>query len=154
MVYAAHGLGRIVAVERRRAGTAGEADVVVVELSEGLTVSLPRKLAEVQLRAPMTPEELQHVRNVLEEEPVANDKTWLSRRNDAIGKLTSGNAVELAEVVRDGAARARARSTGGSNVSERDVFLKARRLLSNEVSHVLGVSQVEADAWIDEQLGQ
>ena len=152
MVYASHGLGRVVRIDRPAVRGASE-DVVVVELSDGLTVSLPQKLAEAQLRAPLTSDQLRLVQEVLRQEPVGNDKPWLSRRHDAAGKLTNGGVVELAEIVRDGTVPARAHSTKG-NTSEREVLLKARRLLSREISFVLGLGATEADDWIDEQLGR
>ncbi len=150
MVYASHGLGRVVRIDRPTVRGVKEG-VVVVELSDGLTVSLPQTLAEAQLRAPVTSDQLRLVQEVLRQEPVASDKPWLSRRNDAAGKLTHGGVVGLAEIVRDSATLAR--STKG-NTSERDVFLKARRLLSREISHVLGLGATQADDWIDEQLGR
>jgi RNA polymerase-interacting CarD/CdnL/TRCF family regulator len=65
--------------------------------------------------------------------------------------------VELAEVVRDGAQRKRALAARSSKShlasGERDLYVRARRLLSEEIHVVRGVEEADADAWIEEQLG-
>jgi RNA polymerase-interacting CarD/CdnL/TRCF family regulator len=64
--------------------------------------------------------------------------------------------VELAELIADGARREWALAAKGikSQLSpgERELFVKARQLLSNEIALVRGVEPAEANAWIDEQL--
>jgi len=41
---------------------------------------------------------------------------------------------------------------GRSPPGEKEVFAKARELLSNEIALARGVEPAEANAWIDEQL--
>ena len=81
---------------------------------------------------------------------------WLKRRRDSQAKLNSGDPVELAEIVRDGASREGAVSAKGTksqlSPGERELFAKARQLLSAEIALVRGVEPAEADTWIDEQL--
>jgi RNA polymerase-interacting CarD/CdnL/TRCF family regulator len=63
---------------------------------------------------------------------------------------------ELAEVVRNGARRDRglkAKGTGSQlSPSERDLYLRARRLLSSEIAWARGLDPDEADDWIEAQL--
>ena len=156
VVYAAHGIGRIVAREKRIV-RGDEQEIVVLELSEGLTISLPVERAHEQLRAVASEAELERVRKTLSEEPVVSDKPWLGRQRDALAKLTGGDALDLAEIVRDGATREQVLNAKGKKTQlspgERDVFVKARQLLSSEIACARGLGTAEADLWIDEQLG-
>jgi RNA polymerase-interacting CarD/CdnL/TRCF family regulator len=40
------------------------------------------------------------------------------------------------------------------SLSERQLYLKARKLLSQEIGAARGIAADEADAWITEQLGE
>jgi RNA polymerase-interacting CarD/CdnL/TRCF family regulator len=71
--------------------------------------------------------------------------------------MAGGDPLRLAEVVLDGALRERRmRAKGnGSQLSagEKAIYTKARRLLSDEIGLAHGLKPIEADAWIDQQLG-
>jgi RNA polymerase-interacting CarD/CdnL/TRCF family regulator len=69
-------------------------------------------------------------------------------------KLIGGDLLELAEIVRDGMRRESRAKHDAPKVSdsERRLYLQARELLAGEISTARGLEQVEADAWIDEQL--
>ena len=71
--------------------------------------------------------------------------------------MTVGDAVSLAEVVRDGVRREAREPRGGEAVklslTERQLYLKARRLLADEIGVSRGVGALEADTWIGDQLG-
>ena len=68
------------------------------------------------------------------------------------GKLTHA----LAELIRDGARREWRLPAKGTksqlSPGEKELFAKARQLLSNEIALARGVEPAEANAWIDEQL--
>jgi RNA polymerase-interacting CarD/CdnL/TRCF family regulator len=70
--------------------------------------------------------------------------------------VAGGDPLGLAEVVRDGARRQRrliAKRNGSQlSPSERDLYIRARKLLSGEIGVVQGLEPAEADAWIEEQL--
>jgi CarD family transcriptional regulator len=155
VVYATHGVGRIVARETR-AIVGGDQEIIVLELEHGLTVTLPLERAHRQLRATVDVADMRKVQETLQEAGALSDDVWLKRRKDAQAKLKGSDPVELAEVVRDGAQRARALATGPSksqlSAGERDLYLQARRLLSEEIHLVRGVAEADADAWIEEQL--
>lgn len=155
VVYSSYGVGRVAAREQRLV-LGAEQEIVVLELADGLTVSLPIERARDQLRALASEAEIRQVRETLREEPAASDKPWLSRQRDARAKLTGGDPLGLAEIVRDGTSRERSLTEKGTKTQlspgERDVFVKARRLLSTEIAHVRGLGATEADRWIDQQL--
>ena len=155
VAYPPHGIGRVAAREKRVI-LGAEEDVVVVELGNDLSVTLPISRAEEQLRPPATEADLKKVQKALRESAVVSDEIWSKRVQQAQEKLRSGDALELAEIVRDGVRREQGKTTTGTptklSTSERALHLKARELLSGEIGVTRGVDQAEADAWIDEQL--
>jgi CarD family transcriptional regulator len=153
-VYGNHGVGRIAA--RRKQKVLGEVqEVVVLELDE-LTVTLPLELARTQLRPPADEAALRSVREALRDDSALSPSNWLSRRTETLEKLTGGSPVELAQIVSEGAQRERLRQAGGGKAqlssSEREIFTKARQLLSNEVALALDVDLAAAEGWIDRHL--
>ena len=158
VVYGTHGIGRI--TERKEQVVLGsKQEVVVVELEEGLTATLPVERAREQLRPVATEEDLRRVQETLREDRELSSDPWLARRTATLAKLTAGDPVQLAEIVGDGAQRERVRSAKANkphqlSPAEREVFVRARRLLAGEIALALGVQESAADGWIDEQLAR
>jgi RNA polymerase-interacting CarD/CdnL/TRCF family regulator len=150
VVSPAHGIGRITGRESRRG------EFVVVEFAAGLTVALPTELAIKQFRPPVSDSGLKRVQQALRQEQELDPAPWLSRRNRARSKLTSGDPVDLAELVREGATRERARTGKGAKAqigeSEKRFYTDARRRLTNEIAHARGQNPADAERWIDQQL--
>jgi CarD family transcriptional regulator len=157
VVYATHGVGRIVAREKRVIVGVGE-EIVVLELARSLTVTLPLERAHQLLRPLVDEADLRRVQQTLRSAGTLSSDVWLKRRKDTQAKLKGGDPVELAEVVRDGAQRGRAVAARPSkpqlSSGERDLYVRARRLLSEEIHVVRGGEEADADAWIEEQLEQ
>ena len=155
VVYRNHGIGRVAAREERTA-LGSTREVVVVEFGDDLTVTLPLELASTQLRPLASAAEIRRVRDALRDDGELSVDPWLSRRRQALDKLTRGGPVELAEMVSEGAQRERSRRAKGSkpqlSSGELEIFTKARTLLSSEIALALGIQPAEADGWIDEQL--
>jgi CarD family transcriptional regulator len=152
VVYSAHGVGRVVARERTLVGGA-ERDCVLVDLAAGLRVTLPIEVATGRLRALANEAEFKYVKETLAAEPGTRDGSWTRRIKENTAKLVSGGAVELAELVRDGAPyEAPAGGVSRLSAGERRLYLQARQLLAREICSARGVEQVEADAWIEAQL--
>jgi RNA polymerase-interacting CarD/CdnL/TRCF family regulator len=156
VVYAAYGVGRVVAREKR-AVVGVDQEIVVLELAHGLTVTLAFEQAIRLLRPPVDEADLSRVQQTLREAGMLFSEVWLKRRKDARAKLKGGDPVELAEVVRDSAQRLRALAArpGKPQLSpgENDLYKRARQLLSQEIRVVLGGEDLDAEAWIEEQLG-
>ena len=133
-------------------------EVVVVEVGDGLTVTLPVERAQLQLRGLASEADLRRVQHALREQRTLSVDPWLTRRRETMAKLTGGDVVELAEIVSDGAQRERTlKAEGrGSKLSpgERDIFLKAHHLLSDEIARIRGMDEAEAAGWIDDQLSR
>ena len=157
VVYGTHGIGRIASREQRAVlGTTRE--VVVVELEDGLTVTLPLERAREHLRPLASEADVRDVRKELRADRELNLGPWLSRRQAALDKLSSADPVKLAQIVSEGAQRQRMRLGSGSkpqlSAGEREIFVKARKLLSVEIAQALGLQPADADGWIDEQLAR
>src|SRR6266508_1142749 len=151
VVYAAHGVGRVAAREKRVVlGAARE--ILVLELAGGLSVTMPVERARELLRPLLSEADVRRVQATLREDHTLSEDVWLKRRKDTQVKLAGGDPLGLAEVVRDCAHRDQRliakRTRSRLSPSERDLYMRARRLLSGEI----GLEPAEADAWIEEQL--
>ena len=131
-------------------------EVVVLELEE-LTVTLPLTLARTQLRPVAGKADLGPVGVALGEDGELSSRNWLSRRRDTLEKLTGGTPLQLAQIVSEGAQRERLRiASGGPKaqlaVSERQLYTRARTLLTNEIALALGIQPAAAETWINGHL--
>jgi CarD family transcriptional regulator len=148
VVYAGHGVGQVVAHERKRVdGT--DRDCVVVELVTGLRVTLPLAQATERLRKVAGAREVEDVRQILSTEPQARAGRWTQRHNETKAKLAAGRATDLAEIIRDADPSERAARL---SPAERSAYLQARTLLVRELSLARDVGVDEAEAWIDAQI--
>ena len=147
VVYTGHGVGRVRERSRRLIGGV-EQEVVLIELFNGLSVSLPLERARLALRSPASESDLDAVREALRQDPSESDKRWVARRQDAEAKLVKGTPTDLAEVIRDSGARSSLTS------SERSLYLRARDCLAEEIAHVRGLDVEDGRTWIDQQLGR
>jgi RNA polymerase-interacting CarD/CdnL/TRCF family regulator len=148
VVYASHGIGRVKAL-----GAGGE--TVVLELPQELSVTLPIDRARELLRPLSSEPDIARIKRTLRGAETAAASTWSKRFNATREKVTAGDVVGLAEVVRDGVIRERrAAAQGGSAASptERHLYLKARKLLAEEIGRSRGIDPELADAWIVDQV--
>ena len=155
VVYAAYGVG-FIAVRERRLVLGVEKDVVVIELAGGLSVTLPVARAREQLRPPVSEAGVRRVQETLREDGEPSREVWLKRKRQTEAKLTGGDPLKLAEVVRDGVRRKQTLMAEKRNsrlsLGENDLYEKARQLLAGEIGIACGFDPVQADAWIDEQI--
>jgi CarD family transcriptional regulator len=154
VVYGTHGIGRV--ISREQQGAAGE--FIVLELDEGLTVTLPLERAREQLRPVASKADVSRVQDTLRQERSLSFAPWLSRRRKMKEKLAAGTLAGLAEIVSEGAQRERIRVASGAGprlpTAERGVFLKARELLSKEIALALSLQPAAADDWLEQQLAR
>jgi CarD family transcriptional regulator len=156
VVYPAYGVGRIAAREERLV-LGVKSEILVLELAEGLSVTLSVEHADRVLRPVLSEADMVRVQKALRDDQALSDDGWLKRKRDVQAKVVGGDPAEMAEVVRNGARRERARQEKNAGAqlspSERDLYVRARRLLSSEIGSARGLNPDAADAWIDEQLG-
>ena len=155
VVYASHGAGHVAAREKRVV-LGKRQEVVVLALAGGLSVELPMERAHELLRPLASEADMSRVQETLGAVHAVSGDPWLKRRRDSQAKLTGGDPVELAEIIRDSAHREWTLPAKGAksqlSPGEKEVFAKARQLLSNEIALARGVEPAEANAWSDEQL--
>ena len=156
-MYGTHGIGRVTA-RKQRVVCDEKQEVVVLELDDGLTVTLPIERAREQLRAPASEADIRDVQATLRAVRVLSEQPWLARRREIQAKLTGGHPVELAEIVEEGAQRQRTLNVKGKtsqlSPGEKELCVRARQLLSGEIAQARGLQQEEADEWIEEQLSR
>ena len=150
VVYASHGVG---CVANRQQET------VVLEFAEGgLSVTLPIKRAIECVRPVSTEAEIASIGRTLGGADTVSQENWQRRLKTTRGKLTGGEAGGLAEVIRDASRRderASARNEPSRlSLTERHLYLKARKLLADEIGASRGVDPSAADAWIGDQLAR
>ncbi len=157
VVYGSYGIGTILRRHKDNSdGTTGE--MVVIEFANGLSVTLPVDRASACLRPLSGKTEVAAVAKTLRAKGITEDDSWQRRTKTAKGKLVAGDAVALAEIVRNAFRRdGQATPSGGTiklSAYERELYLEARQLLAAELGISKGVDEQAADAWIGEQLEQ
>jgi RNA polymerase-interacting CarD/CdnL/TRCF family regulator len=156
VVYGSYGIGTVLRRQRSGGGKAGS-DTVVIEFAKGLCVTLPVDRASAYLRPLAGKSEVAAVARTLRAKGVSeDDDSWQRRTKSAKGKLVAGDAVALAEIVRNAVRRDGQATPGGGTIRlsayERELYLEARQLLAAELGISRGVDEVAADAWIEDQL--
>ncbi|MFN8075453.1 MAG: CarD family transcriptional regulator [Kineosporiaceae bacterium] len=150
VVYPHHGAARIEAIETRE--IKGEKKVyLVLKVDQGdLTVRVPAdNLDEIGVRDVVGQEGLDRVFEVLRA-PYAEEPTNWSRRFKAnLEKLSSGDVIKVAEVVRDLWRREQGR---GLSTGERRMLAKARQILVSELALAEHTNEDKAEALLDEVL--
>ena len=150
VVYASHGVGRV-AIRHQ--------ETVVLEFGEScLSVTLPIERAVECVRPVSTEVEIANIGRALGGADTVSQENWQRRLKSTRGKVTGGEAAGLAEVIRD-ASRRHERATarkepGRLSLTERQLYLKARKLLADEIGASRGVDPSAADAWIGDQLAR
>jgi CarD family transcriptional regulator len=147
------GSGRV-AARGQRTVRGVEQEVVVVELAQGLLVTLPLAQARERLRPAATEADIQRVQQRLHEER-SQQGQLAPRLKQGQAKLASGDPLELAEIVRDGMRRQSQAKRGAAqrlSESEQTLYAQAWQLLAREIGSARGLEQDQADAWIEEQV--
>jgi len=151
VVYAAHGVGRVVALEQKQVG-GSDRDCVVVDLAAGLRVTLPLSEAVDRLRRVAGEVELEDVQKTLASPPSERGRSWTTRIKTSKAKLAGGKATDLAEIVRDGDRFERGAPRVRLSHGEQGVHVHARALLVRELCSARRIEEDEAGAWIDAQI--
>jgi RNA polymerase-interacting CarD/CdnL/TRCF family regulator len=150
VVYASHGVARV---------AIRQPETVVLEFAKGgLLVTLPIERAVECVRPVSTEVEITSIGRTLGGADTVSQENWQRRLKSTQGKVTGGAAAGLAEVIRD-ASRREERATarqepGRLSLTERQLYLKARRLLADEIGASRGVDPSAADVWIGDQLAR
>ncbi|NBU32403.1 MAG: CarD family transcriptional regulator [Actinobacteria bacterium] len=150
VVYPHHGAADIIAKEKRIIqGEEREYLVLQVHQSE-LTVRVPSdNLDLVGVRDVTSPEGLERVFGVLRQPYVEDQSNWSRRFKANTEKLSSGDVIKVAEVVRDLWRRSQKKplSTG-----EKSMLARARSQLISEIALAQRTDETAAEVTLDEVL--
>jgi CarD family transcriptional regulator len=152
VVYRGHGVGRVLT---RHAAAADREEAVSLEFAAGLVVILPIERAWLTLRPIAGEDDLLRVEAVLRSDRTVDPQSWSRRLRAMQENVSTGEIVAWAEIVRNGIKGDQERSEKGGTPpapSERQLYLKARSLLADEVAAARGTHPDAADAWIVEQV--
>src|SRR5690606_37825257 len=134
VVYPAHGVGKIVAIEEQEiAGMALELFVINFE-KEKLTLRVPTgKLESVGMRKLADDAVVRKAMEVLKGRARVKRTMWSRRAQEYVAKINSGDLVSIAEVVRD---LYRSEAQPEQSYSERQLYEDALDRMAREVAAV------------------
>ncbi|WP_309296319.1 CarD family transcriptional regulator [Bradyrhizobium sp. Ce-3] len=142
IVYPAHGVGQIVAIEEQAVAGAQLEFFVVYFAKSKMTLRVPtRKAASVGMRALSDPAAVQHARSILSQAPRRARGNWPRLAQEYESKIKSGDILAIAEAMRD---LYRPEFNSGQSYSERQLYAAALERLSGEVAVVDGVTEEAA----------
>ena len=150
VVYPAHGVGQILAVEEQE--VAGfKLELFVISFSKDkmiLKVPTPKSIA-VGMRKLAGPEVVKHALNTLTGRARIKRTMWSRRAQEYEAKINSGDLVSIAEVVRD---LYRSEAQPEQSYSERQLYEAALDRVAREIAAVQKLTETEALKVIDTQL--
>ena len=124
---------------------------VKLRLPHGLTLMVPVESTEqVGLRGVVSRDELEEVFDLLRGDEGGMPILWGKRYRANLAKIMSGDIYHVAEVVRNLSLRERGK---GLSSAEKRMLTKAREILISELTFVVGSTEENAEAMLDEVLG-
>lgn len=124
---------------------------VKLRLPHGLTLMVPVESTEqIGLRGVVSRDELDEVFDLLRGDEGRTPILWGKRYRANLAKLMSGDIYHVAEVVRNLSLRERGK---GLSSAEKRMLVKAREILISELTFVVGSTEENAEAMLDELLG-
>jgi CarD family transcriptional regulator len=150
VVYPHHGAGTVVKKEKRTIlGTEREYLTIKI-LHNDMTVNVPAENADkVGLRPVVDEDMVEEVLEVLHGSGTKMPKNWNRRFKHNRDKMKTGDIFELAEVVRNLSLRDQEK---GLSTGEKQMFVKAKKILASELMYAKGLDEESAAAWLDEVL--
>jgi CarD family transcriptional regulator, regulator of rRNA transcription len=142
VVYPAHGVGQVIAIEVQTVAGATVEFFVLYFARSKMTLRVPTQKAEsVGMRKLSSPTVIQHVRQTLLQAAPRTRISWLRLAKEYEAKIKSGNIIAIAEVVRDLCRRS---VNSEQSYSESQLYVAALDRLSGEVARVEGVTEETA----------
>jgi CarD family transcriptional regulator len=150
VVYPHHGAGTVVKREKREVlGEKREYLTIRIEHND-MTVNVPAENCElVGLRKVIDEEAVKKVLKYLTSGGTEMPKNWNRRFKHNRDKMKTGDIFELAEVVRNLSLRDQEK---GLSTGEKQMFVKAKKILASELMYAKGLDEDSAAVWLDEVL--
>ena len=150
VVYPHHGAGQVVKKEARTVLGQEREYLTIKILHNDMTVNVPAENAErVGLRRVIDEEMVEQVLDVLSAGGTKMPKNWNRRFKHNRDKMKTGDIFELAEVVRNLSLRDQEK---GLSTGEKQMFVKAKKILASELMYAKGLDEDQAGAWLDDVL--
>jgi CarD family transcriptional regulator len=152
VVYPAHGVGQILAIEEQEIAGAKLELFVINFMKDKMTLRVPTaKVANVGMRKLSEPVLVKKALETLKGRARVKRTMWSRRAQEYEAKINSGDIVAIAEVVRD---LYRSESQPEQSYSERQLYEAALDRLSREIAVVQHVTETEAVKEIESQLAK
>ena len=152
VIYPQHGACKVKGKKKHDFfGTGKKEEYLILEtIINEMTLRVPvAKLQDVGVRPPVNPDELEDLVAVLSKADPRVPSNWSRRFKNHQEKLKSGDVYQVAEVVRNLAARNRDASL---SAAERTMYERARVNLISEIAPALKVSKEEAEEFLNQAL--
>jgi CarD family transcriptional regulator len=152
VVYPAHGVGQILAIEEQEIAGAKLELFVINFMKDKMTLRVPTaKVANVGMRKLSEPALVKRALETLKGRARVKRTMWSRRAQEYEAKINSGDIVAIAEVVRD---LYRSESQPEQSYSERQLYEAALDRLSREIAVVQHSTETEAVKEIETQLAK
>jgi len=147
VVYPHHGAGTVVKREKREVLGEKREYLTIKILHNDMTVNVPADNAErVGLRKVIDEEAVKKVVKYLTSGGTEMPKNWNRRFKHNRDKMKTGDIFELAEVVRNLALRD---GEKGLSTGEKQMYVKAKKILASELMYAKNMSEDEAIEWLE-----
>ncbi|MFN0153898.1 MAG: CarD family transcriptional regulator [Gaiella sp.] len=150
VVYPHHGAGTVVSKESRIVLGSEREYLTIKILHNDMTVNVPTENAEkVGLRWVIDQRMVDIVEKALIGGSTEMPKNWNRRFKHNRDKMKTGDILELAEVVRNLALRDHDK---GLSTGEKQMYVKAKKILASELMYAKDMTEDEAHAWLEDVL--
>jgi CarD family transcriptional regulator len=147
VVYPHHGAGTVVKKEKREVLGEKREYLTIKILHNDMTVNVPSENAEkVGLRKVIGEDMVKVVVKALTGGGTQMPKNWNRRFKHNRDKMKTGDILELAEVVRNLSLRDVEK---GLSTGEKQMFVKAKKILASELMYAKDMDEEEAAEWLD-----
>jgi CarD family transcriptional regulator len=147
VVYPHHGAGTVVKKEKREVLGEKREYLTIKILHNDMTVNVPSENAEkVGLRKVIGEDMVKVVVKALTGGGTQMPKNWNRRFKHNRDKMKTGDILELAEVVRNLSLRDHEK---GLSTGEKQMFVKAKKILASELMYAKDMDEEEAAEWLD-----
>ncbi len=147
VVYPHHGAGKVLKKERKE--VLGEKrEYLTIQINHNhMTVMVPTDSVDrAGLRKVIDEKTVRRVLKVLEEDVSQMPNNWNRRFKYNREKIRTGDVFELAEVVRNLAIRD---GEKGLSTGEKQMYSRAKKILSSELMYARSLDEVEAEEYLD-----
>ena len=152
IVYPAHGVGQIMAIEEQEVAGAKLELFVISFIKDKMTLRVPTaKIVSVGMRKLAEPPLVKRALETLKGRARIKRTMWSRRAQEYEAKINSGDIVAIAEVVRD---LFRSDTQPEQSYSERQLYEAALDRLSREISAVQKITETEAIKEIEAALAK